>query len=79
MRITLTALHEQNAPNIHGWVLDIKTGLIKDLNISTVQWQILSSPLFTNSSILNNMSEIHPTDGVAGCCCEQASKSELIK
>ncbi|BAY25994.1 carbonic anhydrase [Calothrix sp. NIES-2100] len=68
------ALHEQNAPTIHGWVLDIKTGLIKDLNVSTVQWQLPSCPLFAKPSLVT-MPEIHPTDGVAGCCCEEATKS----
>jgi carbonic anhydrase len=71
------ALHEHKAPTIHGWVLDIKTGLIKDLNVSTVQWQLPSPSLFAKSSSVITMPEIHPTDGVAGCCCEQASKSEL--
>ncbi|MDZ8052113.1 MAG: carbonic anhydrase [Aulosira sp. ZfuVER01] len=67
------ALHEQNAPKIHGWVLDIKIGLIKDLNVSTVQWQLPSCPLFAKPS-LATIPEILPTDGVAGCCCEEASE-----
>lgn len=65
------ALHEKNVPKIHGWVLDIKTGLIKDLNVLTLQWQLPLSFI--------TIPKIHPTDGVAGCCCEQASKSELTK
>jgi carbonic anhydrase len=34
------ALREGFAPEVHGWVLDLHTGLIKDLNILTDQWQI---------------------------------------
>ncbi|MCC5637764.1 carbonic anhydrase [Nostoc sp. CHAB 5844] len=39
------ALHERKAPMVHGWLLDIRTGLIKDLNVSTVQWQLYPCPL----------------------------------
>lgn len=39
------ALYEQKAPIVHGWVLDIRSGLIKDLNVSTVQWQLHPCPL----------------------------------
>ncbi|MDZ7961017.1 MAG: carbonic anhydrase [Aulosira sp. DedQUE10] len=67
------ALHEKNAPTIHGWVLDIKTGLIKDLNIATIKWQLPPCPLFAKAPLVT-MPDIHPTDGVAGCCCEEASK-----
>lgn len=70
------ALHDENAPKIHGWVLDIKTGLIKDLHVSTLQWQLTSSSLLSKMPLVT-MSEIHPTDGVAGCCCEQASELGL--
>ncbi|AFZ23066.1 carbonic anhydrase [Cylindrospermum stagnale PCC 7417] len=38
-------LHEQKAPMVHGWVLDIRTGLIKDLNVSTVEWHLHPCPL----------------------------------
>lgn len=34
------ALREGLAPEVHGWVLDLHSGLIKDLNIATDQWQI---------------------------------------
>jgi carbonic anhydrase len=34
------ALREGFAPEVHGWVLDLHSGLIKDLNILTDQWQI---------------------------------------
>ncbi|WP_341525294.1 carbonic anhydrase [Nostoc sp. UHCC 0302] len=70
------ALHNQNAPTVHGWVLDINTGLIKDLNISTVQWQLPSCPLFSKASLLT-LPDFKPTDGVAGCCCEESVKAEL--
>lgn len=33
-------LREDNAPLIHGWVLDIKTGLIKDLTVLTSKWEL---------------------------------------
>jgi carbonic anhydrase len=39
------ALYARKAPIVHGWVLDISTGLIKDLNISTAQWQLHICPL----------------------------------
>ncbi|MBE9208867.1 carbonic anhydrase [Nostoc sp. LEGE 06077] len=39
------ALYERTAPIVHGWLLDIRTGLIKDLNVSTVQWQLYPCPL----------------------------------
>jgi carbonic anhydrase len=39
------ALYARKAPMVHGWVLDISTGLIKDLNISTAQWQLHICPL----------------------------------
>ncbi|MEH2424237.1 MAG: carbonic anhydrase [Nostoc sp.] len=39
------ALYERKAPMVHGWVLDIGSGLIKDLNVSTVQWQLHICPL----------------------------------
>ncbi|MBW4632805.1 MAG: carbonic anhydrase [Iphinoe sp. HA4291-MV1] len=51
------ALHERKAPMVHGWVLDIRTGLIKDLNVSTVQWQLHQCPLlmeFRLYAILKN-------------------------
>ncbi|MBD2336597.1 carbonic anhydrase [Calothrix sp. FACHB-156] len=73
--IVRKALHEENAPTIHGWVLDIKTGLIKDLNVSTFQGQLTSSSLLSQIPLVTP--KIHPTDGVAGCCCEQASELGL--
>ncbi|MBD2435186.1 carbonic anhydrase [Nostoc sp. FACHB-110] len=39
------ALYERNAPLVHGWLLDIRTGLIKDLQVSTIQWQLYPCPL----------------------------------
>jgi len=36
------ALQQQKAPEVHGWVVDLKTGLIKDLHILTKQWKLRS-------------------------------------
>lgn len=36
------SLDQQKAPEVHGWVVDISTGLIKDLEVSTKQWQLRS-------------------------------------
>ncbi len=36
------SLQQQKAPEVHGWVVDISTGLIKDLEVSTKQWQLRS-------------------------------------
>lgn len=37
------ALREGGAPEVHGWVLDLNSGLIKDLNISTEAWHVSPS------------------------------------
>lgn len=63
------ALHDQKAPMVHGWLLDISTGLIKDLNISTVKWQLPSCPLFTKEPLITLA--VKPRHGVAGCSCEE--------
>ena len=34
-------LREDNAPQIHGWVLNLKTGLIKDMQLKTSEWEWL--------------------------------------
>ncbi|MBD2595660.1 carbonic anhydrase [Nostoc spongiaeforme FACHB-130] len=34
------ALQQGKAPEVHGWVIDISTGLIKDLHVFTKQWHI---------------------------------------
>jgi carbonic anhydrase len=36
------ALGQQKAPGIHGWVVNIQSGLIKDLQLSTKKWQLPS-------------------------------------
>lgn len=36
------ALQQQKAPEVHGWVVDLKTGLIKDLHVLTKQWKLRS-------------------------------------
>ncbi|MDJ0594078.1 MAG: carbonic anhydrase [Pleurocapsa sp. MO_226.B13] len=33
-------MREDNAPQIHGWVLNLKTGLIKDMQIKTSEWEL---------------------------------------
>ena len=35
-------MREGNAPQIHGWVIDLKTGLIKDMQIKTSEWGLHS-------------------------------------
>ncbi|MFN6569974.1 carbonic anhydrase [Dendronalium sp. ChiSLP03b] len=57
-------LHEKDAPTVHGWVLDIRTGLIKDLNVSTVQWQSHSSCLSCKLPIVT-LADFIPQDKVA--------------
>lgn len=34
------ALREDRAPQVHGWVLELKTGLIKSMEISTEGWHV---------------------------------------
>ncbi|PSB02593.1 carbonic anhydrase [Merismopedia glauca] len=41
------ALREGRAPQVHGWVLDIRTGLIKDLQIPTAMWEMQSQVTLT--------------------------------
>lgn len=36
-------MRENNAPDIHGWVLNLKTGLIQDMQVKSSEWD-LSSP-----------------------------------
>jgi carbonic anhydrase len=38
--IMRNSLEQQKAPEVHGWVVDIKTGLIKDLEVSTKEWHL---------------------------------------
>lgn len=37
------ALREERAPQVHGWVLDLNSGLIKDLSIATEGWSLFPS------------------------------------
>lgn len=39
------ALQQGKAPEVHGWVVDIGTGLIKDLHVLTQQWRMRSLAL----------------------------------
>ncbi|MCL1464483.1 carbonic anhydrase [Argonema galeatum] len=41
--IMRNALREQRAPQVHGWVLDLYSGLIKDLKVSTEGWYFYPS------------------------------------
>ncbi|PSB17846.1 carbonic anhydrase [Phormidesmis priestleyi ULC007] len=41
--IMRNALREDRAPQVHGWVLELQTGLIKDLDISTEGWHLYPS------------------------------------
>lgn len=39
------ALQQGSAPEVHGWIVDISTGLIKDLHVLTQQWHLRSLAL----------------------------------
>lgn len=41
--IMRSVLREESAPKVHGWVLDLRLGLIKDLNVSTEAWHLYPS------------------------------------
>ncbi|MEC4893142.1 MAG: carbonic anhydrase [Oscillatoria sp. PMC 1051.18] len=45
-------MRQETAPQIYGWVLEIKTGLIKNLNIATEEWQFYPSCQLSNSGLL---------------------------
>ena len=51
--IIQNAWRERNEPNVHGWVYSLKTGLIKDLNVS-----------FNSSDKLLNIYRIDSKNGV---------------
>lgn len=53
------ALCEQKAPTVHGWVLNIRTGLIKDLNVSTLQWQLHPCPLLLELRLYTMLKNDH--------------------
>ncbi len=52
-------LSQQKAPMVHGWLLDIRTGLIKDLNISTLQWQLYPCPLLLEFRLYTILNDEH--------------------
>ena len=35
-------MRENNAPDIHGWVLNLKTGLIQDMQVKSSEWDLIS-------------------------------------
>lgn len=37
------SLREERAPQVHGWVLELRSGLIKDLDVSTEAWSLYPS------------------------------------
>ncbi|MBD2611258.1 MAG: carbonic anhydrase [Nostoc sp. ZfuVER08] len=47
-------LYTSKAPMVHGWVLNISTGLIKDLNVSTLEWQLRNCPLLLEWNMYRN-------------------------
>ncbi|NDJ18851.1 carbonic anhydrase [Myxacorys almedinensis] len=51
MPIMRKALRNGNAPSVHGWVLDIHSGLIQDLQISTSEWQLYPSCLLGSKEL----------------------------
>ncbi|GAB1542332.1 carbonate dehydratase [Scytonema sp. NUACC21] len=67
------ALYEQKAPTVHGWVLNISSGLIKDLQVSTKQWLLHpSSSLAHGGRVpLIDLEKLMDGVGVTKCsCCE---------
>lgn len=53
------ALREKRAPSVHGWVLDLLSGLIRDLNVSTEGWQLYPScPTLQPSLPVNSVQAI---------------------
>lgn len=51
------ALKEESAPEVHGWVLDLRSGLIKDLDISTEAWQLHPSSPVAHAPLSKEPSE----------------------
>ncbi|KAB8331323.1 carbonic anhydrase [Scytonema tolypothrichoides VB-61278] len=64
------ALHEEKAPLVHGWVLDIRTGLIKDLQVSTKQWELRPPALVVES--IPPLPDFKFMDGDLGCFSQEA-------
>lgn len=47
------ALRENHAPKVHGWVLDLYSGLIKDLDVSTEHWHVYPTCPASQGSLLS--------------------------
>ncbi|NMG21111.1 hypothetical protein DP116_17315 [Brasilonema bromeliae SPC951] len=64
------ALHEEKAPVVHGWVLNIRTGLIKDLQVSTKQWELRPQALVVESIL--PLPDFKFMDEDLGCFSQEA-------
>ncbi|GAA6615806.1 carbonic anhydrase [Scytonema sp. NUACC26] len=62
--IVRKALHEQKAPLVHGWVLDIRSGLIKDLQVCTIPWELSSSCAIASTTSRRNCHYLEGTDNI---------------
>lgn len=65
------ALREEGAPEVHGWVLDLYSGLIKNLNISTEVWH-----LFPSCSVPSPLLPAEPSEDTA-CCHPQLEQHNI--
>ncbi|MBW4624829.1 MAG: carbonic anhydrase [Brasilonema octagenarum HA4186-MV1] len=64
------ALYDQKAPVVHGWVLDIRTGLIKDLQVSTKQWELRPPTIVLES--IPSLPDFKFLDGDLDCLSQEA-------
>ncbi|MBW4632668.1 MAG: carbonic anhydrase [Iphinoe sp. HA4291-MV1] len=62
-------LHDQKAPTVHGWILNIRTGFIKDLQVSTKQWELCPSTLVVQS--VDYLPDFKFMDGALGCFSQE--------